>query len=130
MSKAPEAAEKQRMAHTLHLAGLTWAEVAAHDHHGHPLYATAGAAHQAAKTFRESQDFGDDLMEQRATDMARFDALQRAMWRKAIGGDLAAAKFVLALMQAREKLLGLHDLTPREGSGDPLDELAKRREAG
>lgn len=130
MTKAPEAAEKQRIAHTLRLAGMTWAEVAAHDHGGHPLYATAGAAHAAAKTFRESQEFGDDLMEQRATDMARFDALQRAMWRKAIGGDLAAAKFVLALMQAREKLLGLHDLTPREGSGDPLDELAKRREAG
>lgn len=124
------AQEKSKIAHTLRLAGMTWQEVADHEHEGGPLYMSAGAAHDAAKRYRESQDYGDDLMEQRATDMARFDSLQRAMWRKAMGGDLAAAKFVLALMQAREKLLGLHDLTPREGSGDPLDELAKRREAG
>ncbi len=124
------AKEKQKIAHTLRLAGMTWQEVADHDHEGHPLYQSPGAAHDAAKKYRESQDYGDDLMEQRATDMARFDSLQRAMWRKAMGGDLAAAKFVLALMQAREKLLGLERLTPREGAGDPLDELAKRREAG
>lgn len=124
------AREKRRIAHTLRLAGLTWAEVAAHEHEGHPLYEHAGSAHAAAKQFQEEADYGDDLMEQRALDMARFDALQRAMWRKAVGGDLASAKFVLTLMQAREKLLGLERLTPREGNGDPLDELAKRREAG
>lgn len=124
-----EAEEKQRMAYTLRLAGLTWVEIAAHVHNGEPLYSEASAAHRAARTYEERHAHGDSLAEQRSIDMNRFDALQRAMWRKAIGGDLAAAKFVLQLMVAREKLLGLQNLTPRETVNDPLDELAKKRHA-
>lgn len=129
MSTARESSEKQRIAHTLRLAGMTWAEVAGHMHEGGRLYATPGGAHAAAKAYREAQDYGDDLMEQRATEMERYDALQRAMWRKALAGDLAAAKFCLSVMVAREKLLGAQGLTPRDTAHDPIDELAKKREA-
>lgn len=124
-----EIKERQRIAHTLHLAGMSWAEVAAHEHNGAPLYSDASGAWRGAKAFRQSMDYGDDLMEQRAVDMARFDALQRALWRKALGGDLGAAKFVLSVMTAREKMLGVQGLTPRDTAHDPLDELAKKREA-
>lgn len=124
---AADAAERQRIAFTLRLAGLTWAEIAAHQHNGDSLYADASGAHRAARTYEESQQHGDDLLTHRALDMARFDALQRAMWRKAIGGDLAAAKFVLQLMKAREELLGVKGYQPKESVDDPLDELAARR---
>lgn len=129
MPTAPDAAEKARMAFTLHLAGLSWQEVADHQHEGEPLYAHYQSAYRAAKTYQESTAFGDNLMDHRATDMARFDALQRAMWRKAIGGDLAAAKFVLQVMRAREELLGVKGVQPADKQDDPIDELAARRGA-
>lgn len=124
----PEAAEKRRIAATLRLAGLTWDEVASHQHNGQRLYEHGSSAYNAVKKFEEEAQYGDDLDTHRALDMARFDALQRAMWRKAIGGDLAAAKFILQLMKAREDLLGVKGYQPKEMVRDPLDELAKRRE--
>lgn len=123
------AAERQRIAFTLRLAGLTWSEVAKHDHNGAPLYSDGSAAYRAAQAYEKSQAHGDNLMEQRALDMARFDALQRAMWRKALAGDLPAAKFCLELMKARQKMLGVQNLQARESIEDPLDELAKKRGA-
>lgn len=124
-----EAAEKRKLAFTLKQAGLTWAEVAAQDYRGQRLFEHASSACRAAKTYEaEVIAQGDDLDTHRALDLARFDALQRAMWRKAIGGDLGAAKFVLQLMKAREDLLGLKGYQPKESVQDPLDELARRRE--
>lgn len=125
---AVDQAARQRVAYTLRLAGLTWAEIASHEYEGGRLYSNGTAAWRAAKTYRESSSAGDDLMSHRELDMDRFDALQRAMWRKAIGGDLPAAKFVLALMRARQEMLGLKGYTPPEQEVDPLDELAARRE--
>lgn len=124
---AAAAAERQRVAFTLRLAGLTWAEVAAHQFEGEPLYSDASGAHRAAKVYEESHAHGDDLLTHRQMDLARFDALQRAMWRKALGGDIAAAKFVLQLMKAREELLGVKGYQPPAQVNDPLDELAYRR---
>lgn len=125
-----ETLERQRIAFTLRLAGLTFADIASHQHNGANLYSDASGAYRAVQSYQESHGHGDDLMEQRAIDMARFDALQRAMWRKAIAGDIPAAKFVLEIMKAREKLLGVQGYQPPTGQDDPLDELAKRREAG
>lgn len=116
-----------RIAFTLRLAGLSWTEIAAHDHNGEPLYSSPGAAHRGAKVWEENHKHGDDLDEHRAVDMARFDALQRAMWRKAMQGDVAAGKFVLEIMKARERLLGLQGLQPKQVVDDPMDELAARR---
>jgi hypothetical protein len=130
MPTSKEALEKSRMAFTLKMAGMSWAEVAAHDHNGEPLYSEGSAACRAAKAYIEQNDHGDDLLTHRAVDMYRFDALQRAMWRKALGGDLAAAKFCLELIKAREKLLGTQGYQPPETKVDPLDELASRRSAG
>lgn len=128
-TSAAATTERQRIAFTLRLAGLTWAEIAAHQHDGERLYSDGSAAYRAAKAYERSQPHAENLMEQRALDLHRFDALQRAMWRKAIGGDLGAAKFVLRLMMAREELLGLKGYQPAPAGDDPLDELAARRAA-
>lgn len=125
-----ESDERQRMAFTLRVAGLTFADIAAHQHEDGRLYSDASGAYRAVKAYMDRHGHGDDLLEQRNIDMARFDSLQRAMWRKAINGDIAAAKFVLEIMKAREKLLGVQGYQPPTGAEDPLDELAKRREAG
>jgi hypothetical protein len=124
-----ESHDRQRQAHMLRLAGLTWPEIAQSDYQGAPLYDNAANAHRAAKNYAEALQHGDTVAEARATDMARFDALQRAVWRKAIAGDMTAAKLVLQIMTAREKLLGTQNLPAQEVANDPLDELAKKREA-
>lgn len=129
MSGNEEHVARQKMAHTLRLAGLTWAEVAATDYAGGRLYSDGTAACRAAHAYRATFNVDDDQLSHRAMDMARFDALQRAMWRKALSGDLAAAKFVLQIMKARQDLLGIKGVQPPQKRDDPLDELAARRSA-
>lgn len=121
--------ERQKRAHTLRMAGMTWEEVSAFPHEdGTRLYSNATAAWRAAKGHVERTSEGDTTSEHRRLDMDRLDALQRALWRKALAGDLAAAKVVLSVMRERAKLLGLQGLTPHEGNQDPLDELAALRD--
>lgn len=121
--------ERQRTAHVLRLGGMTWAQIAAHNVNGEPLYADASGAWRGAKAYRDAHLFGDDLMEQRAIDMERFDALQKAMWAAAMDGDLDAAKFVVTVMTARQKMLGVQNIQATVSTVDPLDELAKKRNA-
>ena len=123
-----DASDKRKLAFTLRLAGLSWAEIASHEFNGGRLYEHGSSAANAAKQYEDELDFNDDLHTHRAIDLARFDSLQRAMWRKAIGGDLAAAKFVLMLIKAREDLLGVKGYQPKDSVRDPLDELSRRRE--
>lgn len=119
---------RQKQAFVLRMAGLTFTEIAAYrGEDGKPLYAHSAGAHAAVRAYMRENGHGDVLKEQRALDMERFDALQRAMWRKALGGDLSAAKFVLSVMRERQKLLGLQGLVAQESVEDPLDELAARR---
>lgn len=42
----------------------------------------------------------------RIVELERVDALHRAMWKKAIGGDVAAADRVMRLSEMRQRLLG------------------------
>ncbi len=43
----------------------------------------------------------------RALELARLDALQVALWEKAIDGDVKAAGMVLKIIEQRSRLLGL-----------------------
>jgi transposase-like protein len=47
-------------------------------------------------------------------EVARLDALQAALWDRAVEGDVAAARTAMRIIIARCRLLGLYDLTPPE----------------
>jgi len=58
----------------------------------------------------------EDVETHRALELDRLDALQRAVWDKAIDGNLNALDRVLAIMSRRSKLLGLDAPQRREHS--------------
>lgn len=129
MPSTPEQRDRQRQAYALHLAGLSYQEISEFKgKDGKPLYADSSGAYRGVKAYVERLGQGDVVAEQRFIEMQRFDALQRAVWRKAVGGDLQAAKFALQVMQARQRMLGLQGMQAHESVDDPLDELASRRE--
>ncbi len=43
----------------------------------------------------------------RAVEVDRLDALQQALWDRALGGNLAAAQAVVRIIEARARVLGL-----------------------
>lgn len=57
----------------------------------------------------------EDVQEHRALELDRLDALQYAIWEKAVNGNLNAIDRVLAIMTRRSKLLGL-DAPKGQGS--------------
>lgn len=121
--EAWEFQEEQDRALALRQAGLTYEEIAAQT-----KYASSGAAFNGIKAALERRNLGDKISDQRVLEMFRFDALQRAYWRQAMGGDVKAAQIVLQIMEKRAKLLGLQGLPAVESPEDPLDELAARRD--
>jgi predicted transcriptional regulator len=58
----------------------------------------------------------EDVESYRLLELDRLDALQRAIWDKAIDGNLNALDRVLAIMSRRSKLLGLDAPQRREHS--------------
>lgn len=129
MPSTPEQRDRQRQAYALHLAGLSYQEISDHKGvDGKPLYADSSGAYRGVKAYMDRLGQGDVVAEQRFIEMQRFDALQRAVWRKALGGDIQAAKLALQVMQARQRMLGLQGLQAHESKEDPLDELAAKRE--
>lgn len=56
----------------------------------------------------------EDVETHRALELDRLDALQRAVWDKALDGNLNALDRVLAIMTRRSKLLGLDAPLRRE----------------
>jgi hypothetical protein len=114
---------EQEKALTLRQAGVVWAEIARQT-----KYASAGAAYNGVKAALGRRALGGKVEDQKLLEEQRFDALQRAYWREALGGDLKAAKFVLQVSKERRQMLGLQGLIAPETLEDPLDELAARRE--
>lgn len=114
---------EQERALALRQAGLIYEEIARQT-----KYASAGAAYNGIKAALARRGYGGKIDEQKLLEELRFDALQRAYWREALGGDLKAAKFVLQVSKERRQMLGLRDLAASETPEDPLDELAARRE--
>ena len=92
-------------AHQLRLTGMPWREVARLTG-----YATEDSVQLAVQAYLQRAVL-ERSKEQRAaalaTELARLDALTLAYWQKAIGGDLDAAKYVLAVSAQRAKYEGL-----------------------
>lgn len=69
-------------------------------------YASRSGAYKAlwrALGDRETQA----VDEHRAIELARLDALQAALWERAMTGDVKAAGMVLRIIEQRSRLLGL-----------------------
>lgn len=93
--------DKQRQALELRKRGMSYADIA-----GQVGYRSASGAHQAVqralqKTIHEA---AADLRE---IEVERLDALQDAVWDRAMEGDKDAVDRVLRVMERRAKLLGL-----------------------
>jgi hypothetical protein len=85
----------------LRTAGLTYQEIA--DQLG---YRNRGAVYNiiAAALKARTADAVDDLQH---LEGARLDALQQALWAKAMEGDLPAVAAIVRIIQARCRLYGL-----------------------
>ena len=120
--------DRQRKAYELRMAGYKYREIADFWDADGPLYASAGAAWNAVQAYMRETAQGDTVGEQRRVEMDRMDALQTAVWERAMLGDVDSVKLVLAIMKERGRLLGLEKLQAPEKEADALDELAQRRE--
>ncbi len=69
-------------------------------------YANRGTAYRVVRKALD-ENVADAVEEYREVEVARLNALQAAVWDRAIAGDLQAVDAVLKLVQARVKLLGL-----------------------
>ena len=82
-------------------------------------YSHRGTAYKAvhqALTGRVAD--GVDIL--RRLELARLDALQTAVWDKALAGDSAAVNTVLRILEQRARLLGLgRERRPGPGTGQP-----------
>lgn len=132
-----DAIRKQDIALRLSLAGASPAEIAASKDPdtGNPLYGSPAAVGKALRAARERVGTGDeppskaDEVEQ---EIARLDRVQRALWPAALQGDVASAREIRLIVQARAALKGVaKGLAAKETptAADPVDELRQRREA-
>jgi hypothetical protein len=98
----PELFDKERKALELRRAGTSYDEIAVAL--GYAKGAGAWNAVQRAmkRTLRESG--ADEVRDQ---ELDRLDRLQRAVWVRALQGDLPAVGAVLRIMERRSKMLGL-----------------------
>ncbi len=65
------------------------------------------------------EQIAENVDELRATEVARLDALQAAVWPAAMAGDLEAVRQVTALIEKRARLLGLYP-TGKHKPEEPL----------
>lgn len=133
-----EAHRRQDLALRLHLAGATYAEIAASKdpQTGKQLYATPSSAHRAVKEAKARATEGADeavpVDQARALEVERLDRLQRALWPAAMSGDVGAVREVRQIVLARARLLGADVIAPAEPEKpkeDAVDDLAARRAA-
>ena len=82
-------------------------------------YSHRGTAYKAVhKALAERVSVGVDQL--RRLEVARLDALQAAVWDKALAGDSAAVNTVLRIIEQRARLLGLgREHFPDEATGQP-----------
>ncbi|WP_169735689.1 helix-turn-helix domain-containing protein [Intrasporangium oryzae] len=106
------AAARHARAIQLATEGRTYQEIA--DELG---YANRGTVyrivHQAL-----ARDRRDAVEDHQQLELARLDALQVALWDKALAGDLDACRQVRAIIMARVRLLGLME-QPRPAAWTP-----------
>jgi transposase-like protein len=70
-------------------------------------YANRGTAHRTVSQAL-TQRLSDDSDQHRELEAARLDALQAALWDKAMHGDVRAFNSVVRIIDRRCRLLGLH----------------------
>jgi hypothetical protein len=133
-----DAVRKQDIALRLSLAGASPAEIAASkdpDTGIAPLYGSPAAVGKALRAARERVGAGGeprtkaDDVEQ---EIARLDRVQRALWPAALQGDVASAREIRLIVQARAALKGVAKGLAAEETptaADPVDELQRRRES-
>ena len=130
------ASERQELAYQLRMAGSTYAEIAAtkDPKTGKRLYANAAGAHKAVKAVRERRGATVDPQVRGALvdqEIERIDRLQRALWSRAVQGDVDAVREVRQLILLRARLQGVVDGKGAESEkpeqGSVIDDLAARR---
>ncbi len=94
-------------------------------------YANRGTAHRLVMTALGDR-LVDDVDELREFETARLDALQAALWDKAMTGDPRATNTIVRIIDRRCRLLGLYHhkavehsprylVMPQEDSGNPRE---------
>lgn len=119
-----EAAERRRQALRLRIRGASFDDIA-------EQVGLAGGKGSACRVVQEAlAEIGrEEAEELRALELYRLDELHRAVWSKALRGNLAAVDRVLKIMERRAKLCGLDEQTltvepvAEPGGGIPLREL-------
>jgi len=101
------AAARHARAVQLATEGRTYQEIA--DELG---YANRGTVHHIVHDAL-ARDRKDAVEDHQQLELARLDALQAALWDKAMAGDVAAAREVRAIVIARCRLLGLGEVAKR-----------------
>jgi hypothetical protein len=107
------AAARHARAIQLATEGRTYQEIA--DELG---YANLGTVHHIVDQAL-ARDRRDAVEDHQQLEMARLDALQVALWDKALGGDVEAAREVRAIIMARVRLLGLMEQAKRPAAWRP-----------
>jgi hypothetical protein len=114
--------ERQRQAAALHIAGLTYEEIAERLGYSH-----RSGAYEAAKVGmqRETLDSKSDLLE---VELRRLDIMFMAVWVNARKGSVVAVDRALKIMDRRAKFLGL-DSSPSDAvpAAEVVSEVAKQR---
>ena len=71
-------------------------------------YANKGTAHKVIAKALERREVEDvDFL--RAVEVGRLNALQAALWDRAMSGNLAACRSILHILDLRSRLLGLYE---------------------
>lgn len=95
-------AAKERQAVELRLAGLSLEQIAERVGYANRSAVSKAIRRAVARTNADVVDEYKDL------ELQRLEALQRAVWAKAMAGDLKAVDRALAIGSARSRLLGLN----------------------
>jgi AraC-like DNA-binding protein len=106
-ARAIAAARRQAAALQLRESGMDLREIAAE-----LGYSDASGAYRAVRSALQTILPDETRDEYRRLEIARIDALQAAMWPRAIAGDAKAAGIVLRCVSTRSDLLGLE--APRQ----------------
>jgi hypothetical protein len=107
------AAARQARAVQLATEGRTYQQIA--DELG---YANRGTVHHIVQDAL-ARDRREAVENHQQLELARLDALQAALWDRAMAGDVEAAREVRAVIMARCRLLGLDDRAKRPGAWTP-----------
>jgi hypothetical protein len=102
LAESQEQLERDSRVFELRVQGFTFEQIAREVGFSGP-----SGAWQAYQRMKEQMIF-EPLEELRQLELMRLDAVQHALWDRAVNGDLPAANCVLKIMDLRAKLVGLY----------------------